>query len=45
MTDFQQGEGAAPLSTGRPVLSPSFMLIGAAIVAVVLLLTFRLMSV
>lgn len=33
------------MATGRPILSPSFLLIGAAILAVVLLLTFRLMSV
>jgi len=44
MTNFHQSEGAAPLATNRPVLSPSLVLIGAAIVAVVLLLTFRLMS-
>ena len=44
MVNFQQGEGAAPMSTGRPILSPSFLLIGAAILAVVLLLTFRLIS-
>jgi hypothetical protein len=44
MTNFHQSEGAAPLSTRRPVLSPSLVLIGAAIIAVVLLLTFRLMA-
>jgi hypothetical protein len=44
MTDFQQTEGAAPLATSRPILSPSFMLIGAAIVVVVLLLAFRLIA-
>lgn len=42
MPNFRQGESAAPLATSRPILSPSFLLIGAAIVAVVLLLTFRL---
>lgn len=44
MTNFQQNKSAAPMSTSRPILSPSFVLIGAAIVAVVLLLTFRLVS-
>lgn len=44
MTNIHQSEGPAPLATSRPVLSPSLVLIGAAIVAVVLLLTFRLMS-
>jgi hypothetical protein len=44
MFDVQPNEGSAPLSTTRPVLSPSFMLIGAAIAAVVLLLTFRLIT-
>jgi hypothetical protein len=44
MTNFHQSEGSAPLATSRPVLSPSFLLIGAAIVAVVVLLTFRLIS-
>jgi hypothetical protein len=44
MTNFHQSEGGAPLSTSRPVLSPSLLLIGAAIVAVVVLLTFRLLS-
>lgn len=44
MPNFRQGEGTAPLATSRPILSPSFLLIGAAIVAVVLLLTFRLVS-
>jgi hypothetical protein len=44
MTNFHQSKGAAPLATSRPILSPSLLLIGAAIVAVVLLLTFRLVS-
>lgn len=44
MPNFQRREGAAPLATSRPILSPSFLLIGAAILAVMLLLTFRLMS-
>lgn len=44
MTNFQRGESAAPLATSRPVLSPSFIVIGAAIIAVVLLLTFRLLA-
>jgi hypothetical protein len=44
MANFHQSEGAAPMSTSRPVLSPSFLLIGAAILAVMLLLTFRLIS-
>lgn len=44
MTNFHQSKAAAPMSTSRPILSPSFLLIGAAILAVVLLLTFRLVS-
>jgi hypothetical protein len=44
MTNFHRSESPAPLSTSRPILSPSFLLIGAAIVAVILLLTFRLLS-
>ncbi len=45
MTHLEQSsEGPAPLATTRPVLSPSFLLIGAAIAAVVVLLAFRLIA-
>ncbi len=44
MTHLHHSESPAPLAASRPVLSPSFLFIGAAILAVILLLTFRLLS-
>jgi hypothetical protein len=44
MTEFHHRESIAPLAHQRAVLSPSFVLIGAAVAATILLLAFRLLS-
>lgn len=44
MTEFHHSESVAPLAHQRPVLSPSFVLIGASVVAVIFLLAVRLLS-
>jgi hypothetical protein len=43
--NFQQADGAAPLTSTRPILSPSIVVIGAAVLTVVGLLAFRILTV